>query len=79
MLPQQLKDACSVHACVRACCVRILMLAIAAAGLRTGTPTFHSVLLSAVCGPLGLLCHLLTKVGGALSDAWSMCSMAVSQ
>jgi hypothetical protein len=32
------------------------------AGGRSRVPTAHSILLCAVLGPLGLLCHLVTKV-----------------
>lgn len=31
------------------------------AGTRLGVPTAHSILLCALCGPLGWLCHFITR------------------
>jgi hypothetical protein len=50
------------HADIYRICCYCLLLPAAASGLVSRVPTAHSILLSAVVGPLGLLCHQLTKV-----------------
>jgi hypothetical protein len=47
----------------------LLLLLRLPAGLVSRVPTAHSILLSAVVGPLGLLCHQLTKVSNCFSLA----------
>lgn len=56
-------------------CARVCVSALCwpAAGLAARVPTVHSILLSAVVGPLGLLSHQLTKVCGDELDAPAAC------
>jgi hypothetical protein len=59
-----------MYACSAACRIavredlvgNVALFAVLCAGLNSRVPTAHSVLLSSVVGPLGLLSHELTKV-----------------
>lgn len=65
-----------LHCCCRCCCSscehlflllplslrRLLLPLLLLPGLASRVPTVHSILLSAVMGPLGLLSHQITKV-----------------
>ena len=46
----------------------LLVLSVAAAARRRSVPIVHSLLLCALLGPLGIVSHLVTKVGDCLSD-----------